>query len=147
MYIIESTRYMRNIAINTKNDFNSNANYEINLFNKVSSDYLNETEDFSRLIPENLSMFSISTGYNCNNKKFPKTGKFAERKNATPNLLGSATVKLINVKDNIFNISGLDAVKIINVIDIKPVISELFKESQVKQTNRKLILKNYWLKK
>ncbi len=47
-------------------------------------------------------------------------GVFAVRSAHRPNPIGLAVVDLINVKDNILEVSGMDAVDGTTVIDIKP---------------------------
>ncbi len=52
--------------------------------------------------------------------KVPEVGIFACRCPARPNPIGISTVKLLNVKDNIITVQGLDVVQDTPILDIKP---------------------------
>jgi tRNA-Thr(GGU) m(6)t(6)A37 methyltransferase TsaA len=52
----------------------------------------------------------------------PLVGIFATRSPTRPNPIGIATVKLLERKDNILKVSGLDAINGTPVLDIKPHI-------------------------
>ena len=52
----------------------------------------------------------------------PKVGIFASRAQNRPNPIGLTVVKLINIKDNILFVKGLDAYNNSLIIDIKPLI-------------------------
>jgi tRNA-Thr(GGU) m(6)t(6)A37 methyltransferase TsaA len=56
------------------------------------------------------------------NQNLPLTGVFATRSPARPNPMGISTVKLLERKDNILKVMGLDAVDGTPVLDIKPHI-------------------------
>ncbi|BBO99374.1 tRNA (N6-threonylcarbamoyladenosine(37)-N6)-methyltransferase TrmO [Sulfuriferula nivalis] len=51
----------------------------------------------------------------------PEVGIFACRCPARPNPVGCTTVRLLEIKDNILTLQGLDAVHETPIIDIKPV--------------------------
>ena len=54
--------------------------------------------------------------------ELPLVGLFATRSPNRPNPLGKATVRLLQRRDNILQVSGLDAIDGTPVIDIKPYI-------------------------
>ncbi|HEX7364417.1 MAG TPA: tRNA (N6-threonylcarbamoyladenosine(37)-N6)-methyltransferase TrmO [Dehalococcoidia bacterium] len=54
--------------------------------------------------------------------KLPLIGVFATRSPARPNPIGIATVKLLERRDNILKVIGLDAINGTPVLDIKPHI-------------------------
>ena len=56
------------------------------------------------------------------NQKLPLVGVFATRSPARPNPIGIATVKLLECRDNILKVIGLDAIDGTPVLDIKPHI-------------------------
>ncbi len=53
-------------------------------------------------------------------KDLPIVGLFAQRVKDRPNPIGITSVKLIDVKDNIITVQGLDAINGTPVLDIKP---------------------------
>jgi tRNA-Thr(GGU) m(6)t(6)A37 methyltransferase TsaA len=56
------------------------------------------------------------------NQKLPLVGVFATRSPARPNPIGIATVKLLECRDNILKVIGLDAIDGTPILDIKPHI-------------------------
>lgn len=56
------------------------------------------------------------------NPNLPLVGVFATRSPARPNPIGIATVKLLEYRDNILKVIGLDAIDGTPVLDIKPHI-------------------------
>jgi tRNA (adenine37-N6)-methyltransferase len=56
------------------------------------------------------------------NPNLPLVGVFATRSPARPNPIGIATVKLLECRDNILKVIGLDAIDGTPVLDIKPHI-------------------------
>jgi tRNA-Thr(GGU) m(6)t(6)A37 methyltransferase TsaA len=54
--------------------------------------------------------------------ELPLTGRFATRAPSRPNPVGQATVRLLERRDNILKVKGLDAIDGTPVIDIKPYI-------------------------
>jgi tRNA-Thr(GGU) m(6)t(6)A37 methyltransferase TsaA len=56
------------------------------------------------------------------NMSHPLTGVFATRSPFRPNLIGMTLCKLISTKDNIIEISGIDAFADTPVLDIKPYV-------------------------
>jgi len=54
--------------------------------------------------------------------ELPLVGRFATRSPSRPNPVGQATVKLLERKDNILKVKGLDAIDGTPVIDIKPYL-------------------------
>ena len=54
------------------------------------------------------------------NTRRPKTGVFTLRSPHRPNPIGFSTVELVEMKDNILSVKGLDALNGSPVLDIKP---------------------------
>jgi tRNA-Thr(GGU) m(6)t(6)A37 methyltransferase TsaA len=55
-------------------------------------------------------------------QKLPLVGVFASRSPARPNPVGITTVKLLEHRDNVLKVIGLDAIDGTPVLDIKPFI-------------------------
>lgn len=154
MYTIEPIAFVKNERNKIEDDYWGNVISEIILSDKLSEDSLKGIEEFSHV--EIIFYFhladpaaiSISASHPRGNKKLPKTGIFAQRKKARPNMLGSTIVKLIKAEKNILTVSGLDAINETPVIDIKPVMREFLPEGNVTQPEwTKEIFKNYWAEK
>lgn len=154
MYTIEPIAFVKNERNKIEDDYWGNVISDIILSDKLSEDSLKGIEEFSHV--EIIFYFhladpaaiSISASHPRNNKKLPKTGIFAQRKKARPNMLGSTIVKLIKAEKNILTVSGLDAINETPVIDIKPVMREFLPEGNVTQPEwTKEIFKNYWSEK
>lgn len=151
MYTIEPIAFVKNNRTEAEDDYWGNVISEIIISDKLSEASLKGIEEFSHLEIifyfhlADPSAISISATHPRGNKKLPKTGIFAQRKKARPNMLGSAIVKLIKAEKNILTVSGLDAINETPVIDIKPVMKEFLPEGNVKQPEwSKEIMKNYW---
>ncbi len=151
MYTIEPIAIVRNKRTEPEDDYWGDVISEIIINDKISEESLKGIEEFSHL--EIIFYFhladpaaiSISASHPRNNKKLPKTGIFAQRKKARPNMLGTAIVKLIRSEKNILTVSGLDAINETPVIDIKPVMKEFLPDEKVTQPEwTKEIMKNYW---
>ena len=56
------------------------------------------------------------------NQNLPLVGVFASRSPARPNPIGVTTVKLLERRDNVLKVTGLDAIDGTPVLDIKPYI-------------------------
>jgi tRNA-Thr(GGU) m(6)t(6)A37 methyltransferase TsaA len=56
------------------------------------------------------------------NQNLPLVGVFATRSPVRPNPMGMATVKLLEHRDNVLKVIGLDAIDGTPVLDIKPYI-------------------------
>jgi tRNA-Thr(GGU) m(6)t(6)A37 methyltransferase TsaA len=54
--------------------------------------------------------------------ELPLVGRFATRSPSRPNPVGQATVRLLERRDNILKVKGLDAIDGTPVIDIKPYL-------------------------
>jgi tRNA-Thr(GGU) m(6)t(6)A37 methyltransferase TsaA len=66
------------------------------------------------------------------NQNLPLVGVFASRSPARPNPIGITTVKLLERRDNVLKVTGLDAVDGTPVLDIKPYIPEQDPTSEIK---------------
>jgi tRNA-Thr(GGU) m(6)t(6)A37 methyltransferase TsaA len=68
------------------------------------------------------SQRSIKKVHPKRNLNLPLVGVFATRSPARPNPIGIATIKLLECRDNILKVIGLDAIDGTPVLDIKPHI-------------------------
>ena len=66
------------------------------------------------------------------NQNLPLVGVFASRSPARPNPIGITTVKLMERRDNILKVTGLDAIDGTPVLDIKPYIPDHASASEIK---------------
>ena len=100
----------------------------IYLFNKVSDDKIQYEARHPR-----------------NNKDYPEVGIFAQRGKNRPNKLGVTIVELIEQKQRILIVKGLDALDGTPIIDIKPVMKEFLPKEEVRQPEWSIsLMKNYW---
>lgn len=98
------------------------------LFNKVSDDKIQYEARHPR-----------------NNKDYPEVGIFAQRGKNRPNKLGVTIVELIEQKQRILIVKGLDALDGTPIIDIKPVMKEFLPKDEVRQPEWSIsLMKNYW---
>jgi tRNA (adenine37-N6)-methyltransferase len=67
------------------------------------------------------------------NKSWPITGIFAQRAKDRPNKLGTTVCRLIRIRDNIIEVSGLDAIDGSPVLDLKPWVREFGPRGEVHQ--------------
>ena len=67
-----------------------------------------------------------------NRKELPIVGIFAQRAKNRPNPIGITTVKLIDVKDNVIYVKGLDAINGTPILDIKPYYPQYDKVENAK---------------
>lgn len=80
-----------------------------------------------------------------NNSTWPKVGILAQRGKNRPNQLGLSTVELVERKDNILFVLGLDAINGTPILDIKPVIKEFLPNKNVTQPKWPTeLMQNYW---
>ena len=68
-----------------------------------------------------------------NNEDYPKVGIFAQRGKNRPNKLGVTIVELVEQKQRILIVKGLDAIDGTPIIDIKPVMKEFLPKNEVSQ--------------
>ena len=80
-----------------------------------------------------------------NNKDYPEVGIFAQRGKNRPNKLGVTIVELIEQKQRILIVKGLDALDGTPIIDIKPVMKEFLPKDEVRQPEWSIsLMRNYW---
>lgn len=80
-----------------------------------------------------------------NNKDYPEVGIFAQRGKNRPNRFGVTIVELVEQKQRILIVKGLDALDCTPVIDIKPVMKEFLPKAEVSQPEWSIsLMKNYW---
>lgn len=77
-------------------------------------------------------LFHKSEGYSLQTHIFTgeKKGVFASRSPKRPNSIGVTTVKLINCREQVLEVSGLDAVNGTPVLDIKPCDNSIFEDEK-----------------
>jgi len=66
------------------------------------------------------------------NQNLPLVGVFASRSPARPNPIGITTVKLLERRDNVLKVTGLDAIDQTPVLDIKPYIPDHDSATEIK---------------
>ena len=66
------------------------------------------------------------------NQNLPLVGVFASRSPARPNPIGITTIKLLERRDNVLKVIGIDAIDGTPVLDIKPYIPEHDSSAEVK---------------
>lgn len=80
-----------------------------------------------------------------NNEDYPKVGIFAQRGKNRPNKLGVTIVELVEQKQRILIVKGLDAIDGTPIIDIKPVMKEFLPKNEVSQPDWSIsLMENYW---
>lgn len=80
-----------------------------------------------------------------NNKDYPEVGIFAQRGKNRPNKLGVTIVELVEQKQRILIVKGLDALDGTPIIDIKPVMKEFLPKGEVSQSDWSIsLMENYW---
>ena len=108
------------------------------IINKDLIEALHKIDDFSHIIviywmhklpPSQRSVIKVHPR---GNKDLPLVGVFASRSPARPNPLGITTVKLLERRDNILKVSGLDAINGTPVLDIKPYLPDHDYTSEIK---------------
>ena len=98
------------------------------IINEHLKEALNRIEEFSHLIviywmhklaPSQRSVMKVHPK---GNQELPLVGVFASRSPARPNPVGITTVKLLERRENVLRVLGLDAIHGTPVLDIKPFI-------------------------
>ena len=98
------------------------------IINEHLKEALNRIEEFSHLIviywmhklaPSQRSVMKVHPK---GNQKLPLVGVFASRSPGRPNPVGITTVKLLERRENVLSVLGLDAIHGTPVLDIKPFI-------------------------
>jgi tRNA-Thr(GGU) m(6)t(6)A37 methyltransferase TsaA len=98
------------------------------IVNEDMNEALSGIDEFSHIIviywmhKTPASQRSIKKVHPKRNLNLPLVGVFATRSPARPNPIGIATVKLLECRDNILKVIGLDAIDGTPVLDIKPHI-------------------------
>ncbi len=98
------------------------------IVNEDLKEALSGIDEFSHIIviywmhKTPASQRSIMKVHPKRNLNLPLVGVFATRSPARPNPIGIATVKLLECRDNILKVIGLDAIDGTPVLDIKPHI-------------------------
>lgn len=127
--IVSTIELAENINDSSLKGINEFSHLEIVfLFNKVSDDKIQYEARHPR-----------------NNKDYPEVGIFAQRGKNRPNKLGVTIVELIEQKQRILIVKGLDALDGTPIIDIKPVMKEFLPKDEVRQPEWSIsLMKNYW---
>ena len=98
------------------------------IVNEDMNEALSGIDEFSHIIviywmhKTPASERSIKKVHPKRNLNLPLVGVFATRSPARPNPIGIATIKLLECRDNILKVIGLDAIDGTPVLDIKPHI-------------------------
>lgn len=100
------------------------------IINDNLTEALSGIEEFSHLIilywMHKLapSEYTVTRVHPKGDQNLPLVGVFASRSPARPNPIGVTTVKLLEVRNNVLKVVGLDAIDGTPVIDIKPFIHQ-----------------------
>ncbi len=148
---ISSIATVYNQRIDISDDLWGEVISEIVLNDTLPAEALDGIEDFSHL--EIIFVFDraisapVVTGseHPRENKAWPKTGIFAQRKKNRPNHIGTTICELIRREGKSLFVKNLDALDGTPVVDIKPVMKEFLPRSAVKQpawTHE--LMKDYW---
>ncbi|KIX11107.1 tRNA (N6-threonylcarbamoyladenosine(37)-N6)-methyltransferase TrmO [Dethiosulfatarculus sandiegensis] len=107
------------------------------VINPARTDLLNGIEEYSHLIVFYWGHKTPAAGRALNQvhpmgvKDLPLTGVFTTYSPARPNPLLMTVVKLVNRRQNVLTVMGLDALDQSPVLDIKPYVKELFPQQEV----------------
>lgn len=148
---ISSIATIYNQRIDISDDFWGEVISEIVLNDNIPAEALDGIEDFSHV--EIIFVFDRAIGapvvtgseHPRENKAWPKTGIFAQRKKNRPNHMGTTICELIRREGKSLFVKKLDAIDGTPVVDIKPVMKEFLPRSPVKQpawTHE--LMKDYW---
>jgi tRNA-Thr(GGU) m(6)t(6)A37 methyltransferase TsaA len=98
------------------------------IINEDLKEALSGIDEFSHIVvvywmhklpPSQRSVFKVHPK---GNQNLPLVGVFASRSPARPNPMGITIVKLVEHRDNVLKVTGLDAIDGTPVLDIKPYI-------------------------
>ena len=98
------------------------------IINEDSKEARSRIEEFSHIIvicwmhKVSQSQRSIMQVHPKGDRSLPLVGALASRSPARPNPIGITTVKLLDRRDNVLKVIGLDAIDGTPVLDIKPYI-------------------------
>jgi tRNA-Thr(GGU) m(6)t(6)A37 methyltransferase TsaA len=151
MFIIKPVAYVKNARKTPIDDNWSSIISEIELVEELPDECLDGIEQFSHL--EIIFYFDKSaaevTGseHPRENKDFPKTGIFGQRKKDRPNHIGATIVNLVKKEGRKLTVLNLDAIDMTPVIDIKPVFREYLPKGEIRQPAWvNVLMKDYWNK-
>lgn len=112
--------------------FKSKAIGKVEVYKKYEKG-LRDIEGFSHLIL--VYRFHKSRGFKLLVKPFLDNelrGLFATRAPRRPNQIGISVVRLLNIKNNILTVRGIDALDNTPLLDIKPYVPEFAAKTRVK---------------
>ena len=110
----------------------SRATGQVEVF-KEYQEGLEDIEGFSHIIL--IYWFHKSKGYSLKVKPFldeQLRGLFATRAPRRPNQMGLSVVKLLNRKENILTVKGIDVIDGTPLLDIKPYVPEFEPDEYIK---------------
>jgi tRNA (adenine37-N6)-methyltransferase len=110
----------------------SRATGQVEVF-KEYQEGLEDIEGFSHIIL--IYWFHKSKGYSLKVKPFldeQLRGLFATRAPRRPNQMGLSVVKLLNRKENILTVKGIDVIDSTPLLDIKPYVPEFEPDEYIK---------------
>jgi tRNA (adenine37-N6)-methyltransferase len=119
--------FVRNAVTEPKGEDWQTITSEI-IVNEDFKDALSGIDEFSHIIVifwmhrTSSAERSIMKVHPKRNQNLPLVGVFATRSPARPNPIGIATVKLLECRENVLKVIGLDAIDGTPVLDIKPHI-------------------------
>ena len=136
---ISSIATVYNQRIDISDDLWGEVISEIVLNDTIPAEAFDGIEDFSHV--EIIFIFDRAIGapivtgsaHPRENKAWPKTGIFAQRKKNRPNHIGTTICELIRREGKSLFVKKLDAIDSTPVVDIKPVMKEFLPRSPVKQ--------------
>ncbi len=123
----------------------------IELSEAINEDSIKGIDEFSHLeiifyfdkVPDDKIQYEAR--HPRNNKEYPEVGIFAQRGKNRPNKLGVTIVELVEVKNRVLLVKGLDAIDGTPIIDIKPVMKEFLPKGEVRQPSWSVsLMENYW---
>jgi tRNA-Thr(GGU) m(6)t(6)A37 methyltransferase TsaA len=89
--------------------------------------------------------FSKMSRHPRGNMDWPEVGIFAQRAKDRPNRLGVTVCRIIEVKDSVVRVAGLDAIDGTPVVDIKPWMVEFGPRGDISQPSWSTeLMKDYW---
>lgn len=150
--ILKPVAYVKNERIEREDDNWGEIRSEITLIPEIPAEALNGLNEFSHIEVtfyfDKISEADTKTYLRAPRglKNLPEIGIFTQRASKRPNKLGITICELIDIKDKVIFVKGLDALNGTPVVDIKPVLKEFLPgKDHVKQPAWvHEIMKNYW---
>ena len=146
--ILEPIAYVISQRKEISDDYWGEVLSEIHLVPALPDEAFDGIETFSHLqiiFHFSKSQTVVFADHPRGNPEFPRLGIFAQRKKDRPNHLGLTTVQLIERKERMLLVKGLDALDGTPVLDIKPVFREFEPRGEIRQPEWvSELMKLYW---